>query len=250
MFKSLFKKLGFGNVKVDARLRGAVEQGGVLEGDVFIVGADEPMTIDELYLKVVTDYTRESDDYTKTETVVLVEHKLFDNVTIQAKEEKSFPFSLQLPYETPVTIMNFNKVYLQTTAETSAMLDPSDSDKIEVKPHPYTDKVLKAVESLGFSLFKVDCEQRYKTGGRFPFTQEFEFKATGEFRGRLDELEVYVYPNASGIEVVMQIDKRGGAFTEFLGTDESETTLKLSAADVESPNLANIFLNAIKQRIG
>src|SRR5688572_27130424 len=62
MFKSLFKKLGFGNAKVDARLRGsAVVQGGVLEGDVFITGADEATTIDELYLRVVTEYTRESD---------------------------------------------------------------------------------------------------------------------------------------------------------------------------------------------
>ena len=34
MFKSLLKKIGFGNAKVDARLRGgAVQQGGVLEGD-------------------------------------------------------------------------------------------------------------------------------------------------------------------------------------------------------------------------
>lgn len=250
MFKSLFKKLGFGNVEVDARLRGgAVAQGGILEGDVFIIGASDVTTIDELYVKIVTEYTRESDDYEKRETCILAEHKLFDRLTVQPKEEKSVPFSIQLPFETPVTTMGWNRVYLQTTAETSAIFDPNDTDQIQVAPHPHTQAVLNAIQNLGFQLYKVDCEYTHRFGGRYPFVQEFEFKASGEFRGKLDELEAYLRPNPNGIEVIFQIDKRGGMFSEFFGTDESHTSTNLSAADLQNPNLPMVLRNLIASKM-
>lgn len=249
MFKSLFKKLGFGNAKVDARLRGPVTQGGMLEGDVFITGADEATTIDELYLKVVTEYTREADDYQKTESCMLAEHKLFDRFTVQAKEEKSIPFSIRIPFETPVTTMGYNKVYLQTTLETSAIFDPNDTDPVEVRPHPHTEKIIRAIESLGFSLYKVDCEYTNRFGGRYPFVQEFEFKPTGEFRSRLDELEAYLRPNDHGIDIVFQIDKRGGFFGEYFGTDESHAMVSLTEHDLQSPDLAANMRNFILQKM-
>lgn len=250
MFKSLFKKLGFGNAEVDARLRGgAVVQGGVLEGDVYIKGAGDATAIDELYLRVVTEYTRESDDYSVKESCVLTEQKLFDRFTVQANEEKTIPFALQLPFETPVTTMGWNRVYLQTTLETSAIFDPNDTDPIQVAPHPHTERVLGALQNLGFSLFKVDCEYTHRFGGRYPFVQEFEFKPSGEFYGRLDELEAYLRPNPNGIDVVFQIDKRGGMFSEFFGTDETHALINLSAADLQSPNLPQILRNSILQRM-
>jgi sporulation-control protein len=250
MFKSLFKKLGFGNVSVDARLGGAVQQGGVLQGEVVIAGADEAATIDELYLRVVCEYTRESDDYNTTEKSTLVDYKLFDRLTVQAKEQKSVPFSIQMPFETPVTTMGFNRVYLQTTAETSAIFDPNDTDHLEVHPHPYTQQVLNAVQTVGFSLYKVDCEYAPRFGGRFPFVQEFEFTPTGEFRGRLDELEAYIRPNQNGVEIVFQIDKRGGIFSEYFGTDERHAMIGLSAAELQNPNLPSVLRNLIIQQMG
>ena len=249
MFKSLFKKLGFGNVSVDARLRGAVQQGGVLEGDVFITGADDATTIDELYLRVVAEYTKESDDYNSTERSTLVEHKLFDRFMIQPREQKSVPFGIQLPFETPVTTMGYNRVYLQTAAETSAVFDPNDTDYLEVHPHPHTQQVLNAISATGFQLFKVDCEYAPRFGGRFPFVQEFEFKPTGEFRGRLDELEAYVRPNQNGVEIVFQIDKRAGFFGEMFGSDERHAAINLSVSDLQNPNLPSVLRNLIIQRM-
>lgn len=250
MFKSLLKKIGFGNATVDARLRGgAVAQGGTLEGDVYIKGADDATPIDELYLRVVTEYTRESGDNTIRENCTLAEQKVFDRITIQAGEEKNVPFAIQLPFETPVTTIGSHKVYLQTKLETSAIFDPNDTDQIEVAPHPHTEHVLAAIQNLGFQLFKVDCEYTPRFGGRFPFVQEFEFKPSGEFRGRLDELEAYLKPNAQGIEVVFQVDRRGGMFSEFFGTDESFAATNLSAADLQSPNLPATLRNVINSRL-
>ena len=249
MFKSLFKKLGFGNVSVDARLRGAVQQGGVLQGDVFITGADDATTIDELYLRVVAEYTRENDEHNSTERSTLIEHKLFDRLLIQPKEQKSVPFGIQIPFETPVTTMGYNRVYLQTAAETSAMFDPNDTDHLEVHPHPHTQQVINAISATGFQLFKVDVEYAPRFGGRFPFVQEFEFKPTGEFRGRLDELEAYIRPNPNGAEIVFQIDKRGGFFGEMFGTDENYAFTNLSVMDLQNPNLPSVLRNLIVQRM-
>jgi sporulation-control protein len=109
---------------------------------------------------------------------------------------------------------------------------------------------LNAVQGIGFSLFKVDCEYTHKFGGRFPFVQEFEFRPTGEFRGRLDELEAYLRPSGQGIEVIFQIDKRAGAFSEFFGTDESHASVQLSEADLQNPNLGMNLRNLIAQRMG
>ncbi len=250
MFKSLFKKLGFGNVEVDARLHGgAVRQGGNLTGDVIVKGAGDATTIDEIYLRVMTEYTRESDDYERRESCELAKYKLSDRMTIAANEQKSIPFSIPLPFETPVTTMGYNRVYLQTTLETSAIFDPNDTDPIEVAPHPHTERVLNAIQGIGFSLFKVDCEHTHRFGGQYPFVQEFEFKAGGEFRGRLDELEAYLRPNQHGIEVIFQIDKRGGAFSEYFGTDEKHASINLSAADLQNPNLGQILRNLIVQQM-
>jgi sporulation-control protein len=250
MFKSLFKKIGFGNVKVDARLRNAtVMQGGVLEGDVFITGADDATTIDELHLRVVTEYRKKSGDYETTENCELARHKLFDRLTIQPQEQRSIPFAMQLPFETPITTAGWQKVYLQTTLETSAIFDPNDTDPIQVAPHPHTERVLNALQSIGFSLFKIDCEYAPRLGGRYPFVQEFEFRPTGEFRGRLDELEAYLRPSAGGIEVIFQIDRRGGFFSEMFETDESFASAQLSTADLQSPQLAANLRNFILQRM-
>lgn len=246
MFKSLFKKLGFGNVEVDARLHGGmVRQGGNLTGDVFIKGASEATTVDEIYLRVMTEYTREGEDYETRKDCELAKYKLSDRMNIGANEQKSIPFSIPLPYETPVTTAGWNRVYLQTTLETSAIFDPNDTDPISVAPHPHTETVLNALQSLGFQLFKVDCEYTSRFGGRYPFVQEFEFYAGGEFRGRLDELEAYLRPSEHGIEVVFQIDKRGGMFTEMFGMDEKYTGITLSAHDLQNPNLPGILRDQI-----
>jgi sporulation-control protein len=144
--------------------------------------------------------------------------------------------------------MGYQKVYLQTTLETSAIFDPSDTDAIQVQPHPHVQRMLQALQNIGFNLFKVDCEYNRRFGGQYPFVQEFEFKAGGEFRGRLDELEAYFRPHPQGINVTFQIDKRGG-WSEFFGTDESYAQLQLSANELQSGNLENSLRNYIYQRI-
>ena len=249
MLGKLFKKLGFGNAKVDARLHNStVVQGGTLNGEVQITGSDDATTIDELFIKVVTQFKKEGDDYDSTHDCVLAQHKLFDQFQIGAREQKSIPFQIQVPFETPVTTMGNQKVFLQTTLETSAIFDPSDTDYIQVQPHQHVQRIMQAIQNLGFSLYKVDCEYNTRFGGQYPFVQEFEFKPQGEFRSRMNELEAYFKPHPGGINVTFQFDKRG--WSEFFGVNESYAQLQLGVQDLQSQNLEGNLRDYLYQRLG
>lgn len=249
MIGNIFKKLGFGNAKVDARLHNAaVVQGGVLTGDVLITGSDAATTIDELVLQVVTQFKKEGDDYETTHDCVLARHKLFDRFQIAANEQKTIPFQIPIPFETPVTTHGYQKVFLQTKLETTAIFDPKDTDHIQVQPHPHVERMIGAIQNLGFSLYKVDCEYNRRFGGQYPFVQEFEFKPHGEFRGRMNELEAYFKPHSSGISVTFQFDKRG--WSQLFGMNESYAQLQLSVQDLQTNQLENNLRNYLYQRLG
>ncbi|HYP50820.1 MAG TPA: sporulation protein [Pyrinomonadaceae bacterium] len=249
MFGNIFKTLGFGNAKVDARLHNAtVVQGGALSGDVYITGSDSATTIDELYLKVVTQFKKENDDHESTHDCVLAQHKLFDRFQVNANDQKSIPFQIPIPFETPVTTLGYQKVFLQTTLETSAIFDPSDTDYIQVQPHPHLQRMVGAIQNLGFSLHKVDCEYNRKFGGQYPFVQEFEFKPHGEFRGRMNELEAYFKPHPHGINVTFQLDKRG--WSQVFGMNESYAQLQLNVQDLQGNSLERNLRNYLYQRLG
>jgi len=72
------------------------------------------------------------------------------------------------------------------------------------------------IENLGFQLYKVDCEYNPHFGNTYPFVQEFEFRPIGNYRGRLDEVEVIFTLNSDLLEVFLELDKRARGFGGFL----------------------------------
>jgi sporulation-control protein len=53
-------------------------------------------------------------------------------------------------------------------------------------------------------------------GSQYPFVQEFEFRPFGNYRGRLDELEVVFALQSNQLEVFLEIDRRARGFGGFL----------------------------------
>jgi len=235
MFKKLLASVGIGSAQVDARLsRDSLRPGDMVEGEVHIAGGDIAQDIDEIYMYVVTHYEREVDDSKVKEECILLKHRLSERFTLQPKEKRVLPFSFRLPWETPLT-MGRQPVYLRTGLDIKNAIDPGDSDFIEVVPHPLMEKVLDAVKEVGFQLYKVDCEHNRYLGRHYPFVQEFEFRPTGKYRSRLEELEVIFYLQEHECEVLMQVDKRArglfGALEEALNLDERYVRFRLTAAD-------------------
>lgn len=216
IFKKLLASVGIGAAKVDTRLYDdSLILGEILNGEVYITGGDVSQDIDDIYLYLATEYQREVDDNTVTEECVLVKHCLSERFNLQPKEAKVIPFSFQLPYETPLTLRN-QPVYVRTGLDISLAVDPKDTDYIQVRPHPLMQTVLDAIENLGFQLYKVDCEYNPHFGSTYPFVQEFEFRPIGNYRGRLDELEVIFTLNSDLLEVFLELDKRARGFGGFL----------------------------------
>lgn len=216
IFKKLLASVGIGAAKVDTHLYDdSLILGEIINGEVYITGGDVSQDIDDIYLYLATEYKREVDDNTVTEECVLVKHCLSERFNLQPKEAKVIPFSFQLPYETPLTLRN-QPVYVRTGLDISLAVDPKDTDYIQVRPHPLMQTVLDAIENLGFQLYKVDCEYNPHFGSTYPFVQEFEFRPIGNYRGRLDELEVIFTLNSDLLEVFLELDKRARGFGGFL----------------------------------
>ncbi|USG67217.1 sporulation protein [Brevibacillus ruminantium] len=237
LFKKLMASVGIGAAQVDARLqKDTLLPGEIVSGEVYIKGGDVSQTIDDIYMYVVTHYERETNDKTIKEEYILAKHQLAEKFGLCPREEKVIPFTFQLPYETPLT-MGRQPVYLRTGLDIRNAVDPGDSDFIEVRPHPLMEKVLQALQLLGFQLCKVDCEYNRLLGRSHPFVQTFQFRPTDEYRNRVEELELVFYLKEHELEVLLELDKRargyfgGLGLYEALNLDERYARLCLSEAE-------------------
>lgn len=254
MFKKILASVGIGAAKVDTRLfNDTLMPGEAIAGEVHIIGGDVPQNVDDVYLYVVTEYKQEIDDSTVTRECELVKYRLAERFSLQPKETKVVPFSVQLPYETPLTI-GHQPVYLRTGLDISSAIDPKDKDYLQVRPHPLMQQVLNAVESLGFQLKEVDCEYSRHLSSRYPFVQEFEFRPIGKYRGRLDEIEVIFSLHHDGLEVFLEIDRKargfGGFLQEAFDMNDRYARLSVTPAYLQRPQeLAAAIDNTIQSHL-
>ncbi|WP_009630825.1 sporulation protein [Synechocystis sp. PCC 7509] len=257
VFKKLLARVGIGAAQVDTHLfQNSLVPGETLEGEVHISGGDVAQEIDDIYLKVATEYEREykqnDEERTIHEECILIKYLLSERFLLQTKEKKVISFSLQLPYETPLT-MGRQPVYLQTGLDIKSAVNPRDRDELKVQPHPLMQGVLEAVENLGFRLQEVDCEYTTHFHRSYPFVQEFEFRPTGKYRRHLDELEVIFCLSPEKLEVLLQIDKRArgfkGWFNEAFDLDERYDRFYLTQSDLAQENIAATIDSIIQSHL-
>ncbi|MCP6759323.1 MAG: sporulation protein [Fischerella sp. CENA71] len=253
MLKKMLASVGIGAAKVDTRIFNAsVVPGDVLEGEVYIIGGDIAQDINDIYLKLATEYEREVDDSTVHEECVMIDYRLLERLTVQPKEEIVVPFALELPYEMPLT-MGRTPVYIRTGLDIKTAINPRDRDILEVRPHPLMERVFTAIERLGFHLHKVDCEYTHAFGGSYPFVQEFEFKPSGEYRNYLDELEIIFRLHPEELEVLLEIDKRargfGGWLNEALDLDERYARFYLAESDLDQVDVEAMIDDILRSHI-
>jgi sporulation-control protein len=114
MFEKLLAKVGIGTATVDTRLYAdLLAPGEILNGEVNITGGNVSQEIEDIYLYVAPQYKREIEDSTVSEEHTLVQYRLCEHFSLQPQEQRSIPFSIQLPYETPLIGGN-QAVYLHT----------------------------------------------------------------------------------------------------------------------------------------
>ncbi|MGB1238265.1 MAG: sporulation protein [Pseudomonadales bacterium] len=244
-FKKVLSSVGIGSATVDAVLHNSqVTPGELLSGTVEVKGGSTEQQINHIELHLCCNYFSEESytDDDDNEHTRVIEHtatiahaRVSEGFKLQSEEALSFDFEFQLPSFTPLSLGK-SQVWLETDLDIDYALDKSDRDVVHVVPNEAQAAVLDAMTQLGFGLVEVECEQSRQLGGEF--VQEFEFKAQGgDFRGRVDEVEMLLVNADHQLEILLEVDRRarglGGLFAEMLGRDESQMWLHLHHSDLD-----------------
>ena len=236
-FNRILAGIGIGSARLDTLLeRSSYFPGEEIRGVVRIKGGQLAQRIDRIYLSVMTYYVREVNDHKVNTSTSIAKIKVSEPMEIQPNEERDVPFAFYLPGSTPLTLGR-STVWIKTTADIEAAVDPTDEDRIEVKPHPFMDTIFAAIGQIGFRLRNAETVYAPRLGGSMPYVQEFEWIPTGSYRGRLDEVEtVFLNVSDSGVDLLLQIDRRAqnvfSLFAEAMDMDESFVRLSIRDHDL------------------
>ncbi|GGS30262.1 sporulation protein [Streptomyces humidus] len=217
VFKRLLGSLGVGGPTVDTVLDpGAARPGGALTGQVHLEGGSADFDIDHITLELVARVEAEHEEGESEGAVVFDRFTVGGGFRLGAGETRSVPFSLPLPWETPITELHGQGlgivIGVRTELAVAGAKDKGDLDQLAVAPLPVQEAILEALGRLGFGFHSADLEYGRigGTGQQLPFYQELELTPAPQYAHQVNEIEVTFLAGPSGMEVVLEADRRGG----------------------------------------
>ncbi|WP_433130787.1 sporulation protein [Micromonospora sp. CA-240977] len=222
VFKRLMKAMGVGGPSVETVLANPnCRPGGQLEGRIQVVGGDHQVDIDHVALGLVTRVEVETGDNDYDTTQEFHRQQVTGGFRLEAGQRHDIPFRFDVPWETPVTELYGQHLHgmtmgLRTELEVARAMDKGDLDAVSVHPLPAQERLLDALLRLGFRFARADVERGHIYGVRqtLPFYQEIEFSPAPQYARSINQLEVTFVADAQQMQVVLEVDKRGGVFTE------------------------------------
>ncbi|MBF6046651.1 sporulation protein [Streptomyces sp. NRRL B-1677] len=229
-FKKLLASLGAGGASVETVLfEENVVPGGIVQGEVRIQGGSVAQAIQALSVGLQARVEVEGDDSEYKQDVEFTRVQLGGAFEVQAGAVHTVPFGLEIPWETPVTTflgrhLTGMNVGVTTHLAIARAVDSGDLDPVNVHPLPAQQAILDAFGQLGFAFKSADLERGHIRGTRqrLPFYQEIEFRAPSQYRG-LNEVELSFVADDREMDVVLEMDKKPGLFTEGSDTYRSFT---------------------------
>ncbi|MFG2480324.1 sporulation protein [Streptomyces fagopyri] len=219
VFKRLLGAMGAGGPSVDTVLDGgAVAPGGILSGQVHLQGGATDVEIEHIGLDLIARVEAEHEDGESEGGVVFDRFTVGDGFRLGAEERRSVPFSVPLPWETPVSELYGQSLGIvlgvRTELAVAGARDKGDLDPLTVRPLPVQEAVLEALGQLGFGFRSADLEYGHigGTGQQLPFYQEIELTPAPQYAHAVNEIELTFLATPAGMEVVLEADKRGGLF--------------------------------------
>ncbi|MFI7316904.1 sporulation protein [Streptomyces venezuelae] len=221
VFKRLLGSLGVGGPTVDTVLDpGAALPGGTLSGRVQLKGGSADFDIEHITLELVARVEAEHDDGESEGVVGFDRFTVGGGFRLAEGEQRSVPFSVTLPWETPVTELYGQHLGIvlgvRTELSVAGAKDKGDLDQLAVRPLPVQEAVLEALGQLGFGFNSADLEYGRigGTGQQLPFYQEIELTPAPQYAHAVNEIELTFLAHPGGMEVVLEADKRGGFFSD------------------------------------
>ncbi|MEU6846522.1 sporulation protein [Streptomyces sp. NPDC046716] len=219
VFKRLLGSLGVGGPTVDTVLApGAAAPGGTLSGQVRLTGGSGDFDIEHITLELVARVEAERDEHEEVGAVAFDRFTVGGGFRLTAGAEHTVPFSVTLPWETPVTELYGQGLGIvlgvRTELSVAGAKDKGDLDPLAVGPLPVQEAILEAFGQLGFGFRSADLEYGRigGTGQQLPFYQEIELTPAPQYAHAVNEIEVTFLATPGGMEVILEADKRGGPF--------------------------------------
>ncbi|ARP69544.1 sporulation protein [Streptomyces pluripotens] len=227
-FKKLLASLGAGGASVETVLTEVnVVPGGVVQGEVRIQGGSVNQRIEGLSvgLQAKVEVERGEEEY--KQDIEFTKVRLGGAFELQAGAVHAVPFGLEIPWETPITMIDgqaLRGMHIGVTTELAIAraIDSTDLDPINVHPLPAQQAILDAFVRLGFRFKSADMERGHIRGTRqrLPFYQEIEFFPPSQYRG-LNQVELSFVSDEHAMDVVLEMDKKAGLFSEGSDTYRS-----------------------------
>ncbi|MEV4948876.1 sporulation protein [Streptomyces sp. NPDC053755] len=220
-FKKLLASLGAGGASVETVLTEEnVVPGGVVQGEVRIQGGSVDQQIEGLSVGLQARVEVEGGDQETRQDIEFVKVRLGGAFEVKAGAVHVVPFGFDVPWETPVTAIGGQQlrgmnIGVTTELEIARAVDSGDLDPINVHPLPAQQAILDAFLQLGFRFKSADMERGHIRGTRqkLPFYQEIEFFPPQQYRG-LNQVEVSFVADDREMDVVLEMDKKPGLFSE------------------------------------
>ncbi|MFD9203780.1 sporulation protein, partial [Streptomyces anthocyanicus] len=217
VFKRLLGSLGVGGPTVDTVLSPAPAlPGGMLSGEIRLRGGSSDADIEHITLELVAGVEAEHEEGESESGVVFERFTVGGGFRLSEDEERTVPFTVTLPWETPVTELYGQDLGivlgLRTELSVAGARDKGDLDRLTVTPRPVQEAVLEAFGQLGFGFRSADLElgRIGGTGQQLPFYQVLELTPSPAYAHAVNEIEVTFLAAPTSMEVVLEADKRGG----------------------------------------
>ncbi|MEV8064374.1 sporulation protein [Streptomyces antimycoticus] len=248
-FKKLLASLGAGGASVETVLTEEnVVPGGIVQGEVRIQGGSVAQQIEALSVGLQARVEVERDDQEYKQNVEFTRQQLGGAFEVQPGAVHAVQFGLEIPWETPITMfmgrhLTGMNVGVTTELAIARAVDSGDLDPVNVHPLPAQQAILDAFGSLGFRFKGADLEQGHIRGTRqrLPFYQEIEFYAPEQYRG-LNQVELSFVADDREMDVVLEMDKKPGLFTEGSDTYRSFTVNLATFQDTDWAAYLNQWL--------
>jgi sporulation-control protein len=258
VFKKLRQAMGIGGPSIETTLHDPnTTPGGVVTGEVVIVGGQFNSDIKSVNLALRTRVEVETSDSEYDTNMEYSKLPVAGGFKLEEGMRHSVPFQFPIPWEAPLTHMygralHGTTVGIATELEVAGALDPGDLDPIAVHPLPAQERLLAAFSNLGFQFRNADCEKGRIWGvhQELPFYQEIEFHPPHQYSHGVKQLEVTFVSYPQSMEVVLELDKRGGVFTEGHDAFSRFTVDYASAAHTDWERELDGFLQQAGRRRG
>ncbi|MGW3682019.1 sporulation protein [Streptomyces prasinus] len=252
-FKKLLASLGAGGASVETVLHEVnVVPGGVVQGEVRIQGGSVNQRIEGLSVGLQAKVEVESGDEEYKQNIEFAMSRLGGAFELEAGAVHAVPFGLEIPWETPITMIDGQplrgmNIGVTTELAIARAVDSGDLDPIHVHPLPVQKAILDAFIQLGFRFKSADMERGHVRGTRqrLPFYQEIEFFPPQQYHG-LQQVELTFVADDQAMDVVLEMDKKPGLFSEGSDTFRS---FKVGLNDYQGTDWA-AYLNQWLSEVG